>query len=66
MYRFKVPGMTCCHCKSTIEKGIKNIDPQAEVSVDIEHSEITVRSQANEAYISDTIRAAGYENQKLP
>ncbi|MFL1455035.1 heavy-metal-associated domain-containing protein [Marinobacter sp. GN3S48] len=65
MYRFEVSGMTCGHCTSAIEKAIKTIDPQAEVSTDIENSEITVRSQADEARISGTIREAGYDNQKL-
>lgn len=65
MYRFKATGMTCGHCTSAIEKAIKTIDPQAEVSTDIESAEVTVRSQADEARISDAIREAGYDNQRL-
>merc|ERR1712023_421119 len=49
MYRFNVNGMTSGHCTSAVEKAIKSIDPQAEISTDIEHAEVTVRSQGNEA-----------------
>lgn len=65
MYRFEVFGMTCGHCISAIDKAIKSIDPQAEVSTDLKSAEITVRSQADEVRISDAIREAGYDNQKL-
>ena len=65
MYRFNVNGMPYGHCTSAVEKAIKSIDPQAEVSTDIEHAEVTVRSQVNEARISDAIREAGYDNQHL-
>jgi len=65
MYRFKVTGMTCGHCTSIIEKAIKTIDAQADVSADIGNAEITVRSQVDEARISDAIREAGYDNQAV-
>ena len=64
MYRFNVNGMTCGHCTSAIEKAIKSIDPQAEVSTDIEHAEVTVRSQGNEGRIRNATREAGYDKQR--
>lgn len=65
MLRFKVADMTCGHCASVIDRAVKSVDPQAEISADIRNGEVTVRSSADEAQISDVIRLAGYENQKL-
>ena len=52
MYRFNVNGMTCGHCTSAVEKAIKSIDPQAEISTDIEHAEVTVRSEGVQNSVS--------------
>lgn len=65
MQRYSVPDMTCGHCVKTIEKAVKGVDPQAEVTADIAAQEITVRSDAAEARITDAIRSAGYENRLL-
>ena len=35
MTSFNVPGMSCGHCTSAIEKAIKAIDPTAMVSFDL-------------------------------
>jgi len=57
--------MTCGHCASAITKAVKDVDPQAEVSVDLARSEVTVRSTVEERLIAGAIVAAGYEHQKL-
>lgn len=64
-HHLKVTGMSCGHCVSTIEKAVKGLDPQAEVSADLEKGEVTVSSNLEAAPISDVIREAGYENHAL-
>lgn len=65
MHQFKVIGMSCGHCVSAIEKAVKDIDPQAQVSADIENGKVTVNSDVELASISDAIKEAGYENQAV-
>ena len=65
MQRYKVPDMTCSHCASVIEKAVKSVDPQANISVDLAHGEVTVHSEAEEARIAEAIHSAGYENERL-
>lgn len=55
--------MSCGHCVSAIEKAVKALDSQAEVSADVATGEVTVKSETEFAAISDAIREAGYENQ---
>ncbi|GGB92517.1 copper chaperone CopZ [Marinobacterium zhoushanense] len=64
-HQLKVTGMSCGHCVSTIEKAVKGLDPQAEVSADLAKGEVTVSSNLEVASISDVIREAGYENQQV-
>ncbi len=65
MQRYKVLDMTCGHCASVIEKAVKSVDAQAQVSVDLAQGEVTVQSGADEARIAEAIRTAGYENQRI-
>lgn len=65
MHHLKVTGMSCGHCVSAIEKAVKALDSQAEVSADVATGEVTVKSATEFAAISDAIREAGYENQAI-
>jgi copper chaperone len=65
MFRYNVPDMTCGHCAQAIEKAVKSVDPQAEVAVDLTTKEITIRSEADEARLAETIRGAGYEPRTI-
>lgn len=64
MYRFKVAGMTCGGCASSVERAVKSVDPAAHFTADVGKREVTVRSDIEEARFADAIRSAGYENQK--
>lgn len=65
MVRFKISSMTCGHCVSTIEKAIAAIDAKAVVSADVAQREITVQGDLAEADISEALKAAGYESEKI-
>ncbi|MDR5771857.1 MULTISPECIES: heavy-metal-associated domain-containing protein [unclassified Caballeronia] len=60
MTEFEVQGMSCQHCVAAVTRSIHEIDPQAQVRVDLERGRVTVESsQTNEALI-DAIDDAGY------
>ena len=66
MLKLKVPDMSCGHCASTIEKAIRNLDPTADVMVDLRSQTVTVATRLEPTAISDLITSAGYENERLP
>lgn len=65
MYKFNVPDMTCGHCSGTVQRAIKAVDGQAEVSVDLGKKLVEVRSSASQQSIGEAIREAGYENSAI-
>ena len=65
MLTLKVPEMTCGHCAQTVEKAVKSIDPNAHVKVDLGQKIVTVESTAQDQNISEVVRSAGYDNEKL-
>lgn len=65
MHRFSVPDMTCGHCAGRVEKAVKDVDPQAEITVDLAKKEVAVRTQAEGARLSGAILSAGYANSPL-
>lgn len=62
MYKFNVPDMTCGHCAGTVQRAVKLVDAQAEVTVDLGKKLVAVRSSAAQQSIGEAIRKAGYEN----
>ena len=61
MTSFNVPGMSCGHCTSAIEKAIKAIDPTARVSCDPGARTVEVESFLSDRAVSEAIREAGYD-----
>lgn len=59
--KFHVPDMSCGHCTAAITKGVKGIDPGAEVLTDLDARIVTVTSQQSEEQVKTAINAAGYE-----
>ena len=66
MYRFKVLGMSCSHCMSSIEKAVRTADGSAEIEIDLAVREVRVRTDREEGTIAEAIRSAGYEATSLP
>lgn len=58
---FNVPEMSCDHCTSAIEKGIKAKDPEATVATDLELRLVTVQSTLARDDLQRAILDAGYE-----
>jgi len=57
---FDVQGMSCNHCAKAVTKAVKQLDPQAQVQVDLAANKVEVEStQAREA-IAKAIADEGY------
>jgi copper chaperone len=60
---FKVTGMTCGHCVSSVTEEIEQIDGVGEVSVDLGTGAVTVTADqpVPAAAVTAAIRRAGYQ-----
>jgi copper chaperone len=60
--RYLVDGIHCDHCGHAIRSEVIKVPGVADVTVDIEGKEVTVRGDAvDEAAVRAAIREAGYE-----
>lgn len=58
---FKVEGMTCNHCKTSVENGLKNLAQVREVQADPGKDLVTIQGESvTESNIRDTIEKLGY------
>jgi copper chaperone len=60
MTEFEVQGMSCQHCVAAVTRSIREIDPQAEVKVDLERGKVAVDSTQPAEALKDAIDEAGY------
>lgn len=60
MYEFKVTGMTCGSCASTITYALRSLDPKVKVTADVKSQTLRVDSNHNQEEISALIEEAGY------
>lgn len=70
--RFHIKNMACGGCLRGVTKAIQSLDPQAEVSADVEARVIDVDSRESAAGIVAALHAAGFPasiepaSQELP
>ena len=60
MTTFHISDMSCGHCKATIEKTIKAIDPEAHINFDMDARRIALDSVVGAAKIQAALAEAGY------
>jgi copper chaperone len=60
MTEFQVEGMTCQHCVAAVTRSIRDIDNQAQVSVDLERGRVVVESSLPVDALKEAIDGAGY------
>lgn len=59
---YRVPGMTCEHCKAAVREGLSAVDGVAEVSVNLETKLVEVSGESlDDARLRGAIQEAGYE-----
>lgn len=65
MIRFKVANMGCGGCARAVTAALHRVDPEAEVSVDLDRREVTVASTAGTEGLAVALRQAGFEGRAL-
>jgi copper chaperone len=61
--KFQVAGMSCGHCVSAVQNAVQTLDPEAQVTVDLETGHVDVLSQQSRQDIAAAIENAGYKVQ---
>lgn len=61
MQSFNIPGMTCGHCKASVEKAILELDGSAKVTVDLDTHNVDVDTQTDAGAIVAALKTAGYD-----
>lgn len=57
---FSVTGMTCGHCEKAVTRALKQVDPQAEVSIDRAANQVQVQSEQPRERLAQAIAEEGY------
>ncbi len=57
---FTVTGMTCGHCEKAVTRAIRQLDPQAEVKIDLASGSVQVQSQQPREALTQAIADEGY------
>jgi copper chaperone len=60
MTEFEVQGMSCQHCVASVTRSIQEVDPNAQVSVDLARGRVAVESTQSADALRDAIDEAGY------
>lgn len=60
-YEISVPGMTCDHCKMTVEKAVKQVPGVDRVFVDLETKTVGIDGELRLDEVKKHIRDAGYD-----
>ena len=59
MQTFTVTGMTCGHCEKAVTRAVKQLDPQAEVTIDRTANKVQVQSSQTREKLSQAIAEEG-------
>jgi len=57
---FTVTGMTCGHCEMAVKRALKQVDPQAEVTIDRAQNQVQVNSAQPRESLAKAIVEEGY------
>jgi copper chaperone len=60
MTEFEVQGMSCQHCVGAVTRAIQEVDPSAQVRVDLERGKVAVESSQSADALKEAIDEAGY------
>jgi copper chaperone len=60
MIEFKVAGMSCQHCVKAVTAALRELDPAAQVEIDLSAGRVKVDSSLDPAALATAIDEAGY------
>lgn len=58
---FTVMGMTCGGCMASVERAVKSVAPDAQVSVDLESGMVRISPPGDIDAMKDAVIAAGFD-----
>lgn len=61
MLTLQVKGMTCGHCANAVTRAVNEVDPKAQVRVDLAAGRVEVETSASAADVAAAVTEAGYE-----
>ena len=60
---FNVPAISCGHCVRAVTEAVQQVDPDAQVSVDLESKKVTVQTTREREAVAAALAEAGYPVQ---
>jgi copper chaperone len=60
---FNIPAISCGHCVKAVTEAVKQTDPDAQVSVDLESKKVTVQTTQERDTVAAALAEAGYPVQ---
>lgn len=57
----KIEGMTCMHCKMSVEKALKSVEGVESVNVDLMRKEAVITGSAERDELIQAVEDAGYD-----
>ena len=57
----KIEGMTCMHCKMSVEKALKGVPGVTSALVDLAKKEAVIDGSANQAVMAKAVHEAGFK-----
>lgn len=57
---FEVPAMSCGHCVKAITQTLSELDPAAQVSIDLPARKVTVQTALEREKVAAALTEAGY------
>lgn len=58
---YRIDGMSCNHCKNSVEKAIKALDNVEDVEVILGKKEAVVTGKPNDEIVKKTVEELGFE-----
>lgn len=67
MVRFRIANMSCGGCAKGVTATLKEIDPVADLQIDLQYREVRIdRTIADPAALETALAAAGWRSERLP
>lgn len=64
-YTFKVPEMSCNHCKMRIEKTMADSGKVKNLEIDLESKKVSLESELSFEDLTELFDEAGYDAEKI-
>ena len=60
---FTIPAMSCGHCERAILDAVQQLDPQAQVTIDLPTQHVSVQTSQPPSAVAAALAEAGYPVQ---